>query len=105
MALSATSLPWSEWVSQLFASHIAVSHAYVHFVEIGGSVEIGGLKVCPGDLLHGDRHGILSIPQAIASELPAVAARMIKNESKVIELCSSPEFSLERLHEAIKRRD
>ena len=30
----------------LFASHIAVSHAYVHFVEIGGSVEIGGLKVC-----------------------------------------------------------
>ena len=89
----------------IFASHIAVSHAYVHFVEIGGSVEIGGLKVCPGDLLHGDRHGILSIPQAIASELPAVAARMIKNESKVIELCSSPEFSLERLREAIKRRD
>ena len=88
----------------LFASHIAVSHAYVHFIEIGGPVEIGGLKISPGDLIQGDQHGILSIPQEIALELPAIAARIIDNERKVIELCRSPNFSLEQLREAVKRR-
>ena len=41
-----------------FASHIAVSHAYVHIVEVGTPVRVGGLTVRPGDLLHGDRHGV-----------------------------------------------
>ena len=33
-----------------FASHIAVSHAYVHIVEVGTPVRVGGLTVRPGDL-------------------------------------------------------
>jgi 4-hydroxy-4-methyl-2-oxoglutarate aldolase len=88
----------------LFASHIAVSHAYVHFIEIGGPVEIGGLNVSPGDLIQGDQHGVLSIPQEIALELPTIAARIIDNEREVIELCRSPNFSLEQLREAVKHR-
>lgn len=88
----------------LFAGNIAVSHAYVHFVEIGGPVEIGGLKISPGELLHGDRHGILSIPVEIAGELPEVAARIIENERKVIGLSQAPNFSLEVLREAVKRK-
>src|ERR1700744_918834 len=34
------------------------SHAYVHIVEIGKPVEIDGLKIHSGDLLHGDLHGV-----------------------------------------------
>ena len=33
---------------QLFASHLAVSHAYVHIVEFGQPVTVGGLVVNPG---------------------------------------------------------
>lgn len=88
----------------LFAGHTTVSHSYVHFVEIGGEVEIGGLKIQPGDLLHGDRHGILSIPPTVAVDLPAVAARILENERRILELCASPDFSLQRLREAVTRR-
>jgi 4-hydroxy-4-methyl-2-oxoglutarate aldolase len=49
-----------------FASHIAVSHAYVHIVEVGTPVRIGGLTVRPGDLLQGDRHGVINIPLDLA---------------------------------------
>jgi len=45
-----------------FATHIAVSHAYVHIVEVGTPVRVGGLTVRPGDLLQGDKHGVINIP-------------------------------------------
>src|SRR5215470_6595035 len=45
-----------------FAGSVTVSHAYTHIIEIGKRVEIGGLKVDSADLLHGDLHGVQSIP-------------------------------------------
>src|SRR5262249_25509707 len=33
----------------LFAGNVAVSHAYVHIVQIGVPVEIAGLQIQPGD--------------------------------------------------------
>src|SRR5262249_5715538 len=41
-----------------FAGSVSVSHAYVHIVEVGKPVELGGLKIGSGDLLHGDLHGV-----------------------------------------------
>ena len=54
-----------------FAGSVSVSHAYVHVVEAGQPVEIGGLTIHSGDLLHGDLHGVQSIPLAIAAQIPA----------------------------------
>ena len=45
---------------QMYAGNVSVSHAYAHIIEFGEPVEIGGLKISSGDLLHGDRHGILT---------------------------------------------
>jgi 4-hydroxy-4-methyl-2-oxoglutarate aldolase len=87
---------------QFFAGGVSVSHSYVHMVEIGGSVEIGGLKILPGDLLHGDCHGVLSIPKEIAAKIPGVAARIIERERKLIALCRSSDFSLQKLRQAVK---
>lgn len=86
----------------VFATGLAVSHAYAHIVDFGVPVEIGGLAIQPGDLLHADIHGVLSVPAEIAPEIPAVAARQIERERRVIELCHSPEFSLEKLRAAVK---
>ena len=63
---------------------------------------LAGLEVHPGDLLHGDRHGLLSIPKEIASEIPAAAARLQPAERKVIEFCRSPEFSVDKLRQVLK---
>ncbi len=87
---------------QLFAGSTAVSHAYAHIFDIGKSIVVGGMEVHPGDLLHGDRHGVLTIPLQIAGEIPGVAAGLQRQEQKVIELCKSSSFSLTRLREAMK---
>jgi 4-hydroxy-4-methyl-2-oxoglutarate aldolase len=86
----------------LFARNVAVSHAYVHFVDFGGPVEIGGLRISPGDLIHDDRHGVLSVPKQIAAKIPGVAAKALERERRIIELCRSADFSLERLNRLIK---
>lgn len=87
----------------LFAGSVSVSHAYVHIVEFGTPVEIGGLKIQSGDLLHGDLHGVQSIPVEIADKIPRVAAEIIATEQELITLCQSKDFSLEKLRKAVAR--
>ena len=87
---------------QLFAGNVAVSHAYAHTYDFGEPVRVGGLEVRQGDLLHGDRHGLLTVPKQIAREIPAVAARLEKEERAVIAFCRSHEFSVDRLGQLLK---
>jgi 4-hydroxy-4-methyl-2-oxoglutarate aldolase len=88
---------------QLFAGSVAVSHAYAHIFDIGAKVSIGGMEIRPGDLLHGDRHGVLSVPLEIAAEVPRVAAEMKAEERKVIDFCRSGPFSIAQLGEILKK--
>jgi 4-hydroxy-4-methyl-2-oxoglutarate aldolase len=87
---------------QLFAGSVAVSHAYSHIFELGSTVNVGGMEVRPGDLLHGDRHGILTVPHEIAAQIPAAAQRLQRDEQRVIDFCRSGTFSVETLGEFMK---
>jgi len=87
-----------------FAGSVSVSHAYVHIVEIGKPVEIDGLKIRSGDLLHGDLHGVQSIPLDIAPRIPAAAAKIMAEEQALIALCRAPDFSIQKLRAAVKRK-
>lgn len=89
---------------QLFAGSVAVSHAYAHIFDVGAAISVGGMEVRPGDLLHGDRHGVLTIPAEIAAAVPAVAADMQRTEQKVIDFCRSSAFSVAKLGEVMKTR-
>lgn len=81
----------------VFAQSTSVSHAYVHLTDYGSPVEILGLKICPGDLIFADCHGVVSIPIETADELPEIAARQYERERGIIDLCRSDHFSLEQL--------
>lgn len=85
----------------LFAGNVSVSHAYAHISDFGGPVMIGGLAVRPGDLLHGDRHGVHSIPLEVADKVPGAAREILEKREQIIGVCRSPEFSVERLHSVI----
>ena len=82
---------------RLFSSNVAVSHSYMHVVEVGGIVQVGGLRIAPGDLLHGDQHGVVLIPPQIAEQIPATVERIRVREREVIKYCHSPGFTLEGL--------
>jgi 4-hydroxy-4-methyl-2-oxoglutarate aldolase len=86
----------------VFAGNLAVSHAYAHIFDFENAVQIGGLTINPGDLLHGDENGLLAVPKEIAGEIPQVAVRLEKNERTVIEFCRSEQFSVDGLCRMLK---
>lgn len=88
---------------QLFSGHVSVSHAYAHIIDFGEPIEVGGLKIKPGDILHGDRHGIVSVPTQLAGKLPAMAEQLQEEERELFALIESPSFSVEKLGESLQR--
>jgi regulator of RNase E activity RraA len=86
---------------QCFASGASVSHSYAHVVDFGEPIEIGGLKISSGDLLHGDCNGIQTVPLSIAGRIPEVAHHIQEREAELIRFCQSPEFSFEKLEDVL----
>lgn len=87
----------------LFAGSVSVTHMYAHISQHGEPVEIGGLKIFPGDLVHGDRHGVHIIPLSIVSDLPKMISTMLEEERELREFCKSPAFSVKRLEEKLRQ--
>jgi regulator of RNase E activity RraA len=88
---------------QFAAAHVSVSHAYVHMVDLGLPVKVGGLWVKPGDLLHADQHGAVTIPADIAAKIPEAVARVEADERQIIGVCQSRDFTADKLKELYKK--
>jgi 4-hydroxy-4-methyl-2-oxoglutarate aldolase len=87
---------------QMFAGGVSVSHAYAHIFDFGGTVQLGGLKIRPGDLIHGDRHGVQTVPLEIADKIPEAAHGIMHRRQRLVGLCRAADFSLDKLREAIR---
>lgn len=87
---------------QLFARRTSVSHAYAHIIDFGEPVEIDSLKISPGDLLHGDRHGVIIVPPPVTDVLRE-AAKITEEERELVEFCRSPRFTLRELEGRIQK--
>ncbi len=87
-----------------FATEVMVSHAYVHMVEYGVPITVGGMTVNPGDIIMGDKHGVLNIPKEVAPEIPSAVKKIEEDELKIIDFCRSDDFSSAGLKELLKGR-
>ena len=86
----------------LFAGSVAVSHMYAHVSEYGNPVTIGGLNIAPGELIHGDRQGVHTIPFSIAANIPDMARQILHEERELLKFCDSPQFSLDGLDDTLQ---
>ena len=66
-------------------------------------VMVGGLKISPGDIVMGDKHGVLTIPAEIAGSIPEAVEKIERKERAIIDLCNSADFDLDRLKELVGR--
>ena len=58
------------------AGSIGPSHGFVHVVDFDHPVNVHGMTVAPGDLVHADRHGAVVIPLDVIPQLEAAIARL-----------------------------
>jgi regulator of RNase E activity RraA len=74
---------------QMLAGSIAPSHAYVHVVDYGVDVNIHGMAVRSGDLIHADRHGAVVVPVDKIDAMKAAAEGLAAKEAKIISAAQS----------------
>ncbi len=79
-----------------FSGGTRPSHGYGHIVDFGEPVEIGGLKMAPGDILRGDLHGVQSIARGVRTKLADTVGKIREHEDELIRLCNSGNFSMQK---------
>ena len=68
-----------------FTSGTNCAHGYCHIPSIQVPVEVGGITITHGDLLHGDCNGVTTIPLDIASEVAHACARLVEAEEVILQ--------------------
>jgi len=84
---------------------VTPSHAHVHPVGFGGEVDIFGMVVRSGALIHADRHGAVIIPHAVARRVAAAAALCARREEPILKAARGHGFSIETLETALAAAD
>jgi 4-hydroxy-4-methyl-2-oxoglutarate aldolase len=72
-----------------FTDGTVCAHGYCHIVQINVPVHVGGVMVNPGDLLHGDRNGVTTIPNEIASAVAQACPEYVAAEAVVLDYLRS----------------
>ena len=87
---------------QVLANAIGPSHAYVHVLEYGSSINVHGLRINHGDIIHADQHGAVIIPEDALKMIKNAINHMTKKESHLIEAAKKSGFNMEKLKQAWK---
>jgi regulator of RNase E activity RraA len=86
---------------QMLAGSIGPSHAYVHVEDFGGEVNVHGMTVKSGELIHADRHGAVVVRvEAIDAMKPALE-KLLANEARIIGAARAPGASVETIKAAM----
>jgi regulator of RNase E activity RraA len=80
-----------------FARGTVASHGYARITRVGRPVEIRGLPVAPGDLLHGDENGLITVPREGLDELPEAVEKVRAREKSLMEFVRGAGFTFEGL--------
>jgi regulator of RNase E activity RraA len=68
-----------------FADGIIPAHGDCHILQLHVPVHVGGVMVHPGDLLHGDRNGVTTVPNALASAVAHACPEYVAAETIVLD--------------------
>jgi regulator of RNase E activity RraA len=81
-----------------FARGKVASHAYFRIVRTGVPVQILGMAVRPGELLHGDENGLITVPAGLSQQqLQEKVSGIVTRERKLMDYVRGDRFTLEGL--------
>lgn len=79
----------------VIAGSIGPSHGFVHIRSLGAPVEVFGLTVRNGDLIHADRHGAVVIPPEVVPLLATAIGRLLQTERLILDPARAPGFDFD----------
>jgi regulator of RNase E activity RraA len=85
-----------------FADGVISAHGYCHIVQVNIPVQVGGVMVRPGDLLHGDCNGVTTIPNEVASAVANACPELAAAEAIVLDYLKSGKVDVKGFDQARK---
>jgi 4-hydroxy-4-methyl-2-oxoglutarate aldolase len=79
---------------RFFAAGVVVSHGNFRVVSTGQPVEVSGVRIEPGDLIHADENGVVLVPAEIGARVIDAANAVSAEEAEIIGYYRSDAFSL-----------
>lgn len=80
------------------------SHAYFRIVRVGVPIHVQGFPIRPGDILHGDENGLISVPSERHRELPAEVETVRARERRLMDFVRGPQFTFEGLRNVLQAK-
>jgi 4-hydroxy-4-methyl-2-oxoglutarate aldolase len=80
-----------------FARGAVASHANYRIVRTGVPVEITGVTIQPGDMLHADENGLITVPESSRERLRELVETILTKERTLLDLVQSPGFTASQL--------
>jgi regulator of RNase E activity RraA len=85
---------------QCIAATLSPSHAFVQVADFGKPVQVLGMAVSTGDVIHADYHGAVVMQLAEVEKLPPAIDLMARREKVILEAARAPGFNVGKLREA-----
>ncbi len=84
-----------------FARGSVASHGNFRIVRSGLPVQVMGMEVAPGDILHGDENGLITVPREGLDALPGKVEAVREKERRIMDFVKSSSFTLEGFQEMV----
>jgi 4-hydroxy-4-methyl-2-oxoglutarate aldolase len=80
-----------------FARGAVASHASNRIVRTGVPVEVAGATIRPGDMVHADENGLITVPESGRERLPELVDQILDKERKLLEFVRESGFTAAQL--------
>src|SRR5580700_11317252 len=80
-----------------FARGAVASHASNRIVRTGVPVEITGVTIRPGDMVHADENGLITVPESGRERLHELVDQILMKESKLLDFVRGSGFTAAQL--------
>jgi regulator of RNase E activity RraA len=88
---------------QILGAGVVPSHAHVHMLRMRDSVDVAGMRVLHGDIIHADAHGAVVVPAEAVTRLPAAIDLVLRREKVILDLARAPGFTAAKMREALRQ--
>jgi regulator of RNase E activity RraA len=80
-----------------FARGAVASHASNRIVRTGVPVEITGVTIRPGDMLHADENGLITVPESGRDRLHELVDQILAKERKLLDFVRGSGFTASQM--------
>jgi regulator of RNase E activity RraA len=86
----------------VFTNGTVCSHGYSRIPSVNIPVEVGGVTINPGELVHGDCNGVTTIPMEIAEAVSILCEQYMSAEAVILNYLKSDKVTSAGLGQAIR---